>query len=76
MILALFLVLTPASSEGCGAERLQEWVGQPEAALDMPNLPENTRLIRPGDLVTQDFQPGRLNVLVDADGNVQRVYCG
>ncbi|NNU79330.1 hypothetical protein HMH01_02660 [Halovulum dunhuangense] len=34
------------------------------------------RFIGPGDSVTMDNQPDRLNIELDAQGVVTRVYCG
>jgi len=34
------------------------------------------RWIRPGDAVTMDYSPGRLNIHLDADGKVERLACG
>ena len=34
------------------------------------------RVIRPDQPVTQDFRPDRLNVELDAEDNVTRIYCG
>ena len=34
------------------------------------------RVLRPGQMVTQEFNAGRLNLEVDATGRVTRVYCG
>jgi hypothetical protein len=34
------------------------------------------RVIRPGDMVTLEFDPGRLNIELDAAGRVRQVRCG
>lgn len=34
------------------------------------------RVIRPDDAVTQDFRTDRLNVELDAEDNISRIYCG
>ena len=34
------------------------------------------RVIKPGDQVTMDFQAARLNIEVDAAGNISGVRCG
>ena len=34
------------------------------------------RWIRPGDVVTMDYSPQRLNVHLDAEGKVERLACG
>lgn len=40
------------------------------------NLGRPTRVINPGDAVTQDYNPQRVNVHVDAQGYVMKVNCG
>lgn len=64
------------SEASCGAARLGGWVGQPVAALDEQYLPQTVRLIRPGDAVTEDFKPGRLNVILDASDLLVAFHCG
>lgn len=39
-------------------------------------LPQESRVIKPGMMVTKDFNPNRLNVHVDDDGTVSHVYHG
>lgn len=34
------------------------------------------RVIRPGDVVTMDYRPDRLNVEVGEDGRIKRLRCG
>ncbi|WP_421701465.1 I78 family peptidase inhibitor [Aliiroseovarius sp.] len=60
----------------CGAEALQELLGQPESALEGAAVPEITRVIRPGDAVTLDFNPARLNVELDVNGAIAGLRCG
>ncbi|KAL2221306.1 peptidase inhibitor I78 family-domain-containing protein [Thermoascus aurantiacus ATCC 26904] len=40
------------------------------------DLPESHRIIRPGDMVTMDYRPERLNVHVDDNGTVRDVRFG
>ena len=57
-----------------------EWNGKPyaEAESDIQGADgaSTVRVIRPDDAVTQDFRTDRLNVELDADDNVSRIYCG
>ncbi len=39
-------------------------------------LPQETRIIEPGTMVTKDFRENRLNVHVEKDGVVTHVYHG
>jgi hypothetical protein len=40
------------------------------------DLPQETRVIQPGMMVTKDFKPDRLNVHVNDDGTVSHVTHG
>lgn len=65
--------VAPAS---CGASRLEGFVGQPVAALNAQYLPETVRIIRPGDAVTEDYSPSRLNVVLDDKDIITEFWCG
>ena len=59
----------------CGADRLQGLIGQdagiiPEIEIDAP-----LRVIHPGMEVTADYNPARLNIAVDENGIITRVWC-
>lgn len=67
----------------CHAERFAHLIGQPppgEAELAAiragENAPGRIRVIRPGEPVTMDHQPTRLNVEVGPSGLVERLRCG
>lgn len=62
--------------DDCGALALQGWIGRPLAELAPQLPPERVRVIRPGDAVTMDFSPQRLNVLVDDRAIVTELRCG
>lgn len=71
-----------AAVAGCqaAADALGVWVGQPfadaeDAIMAGANV-ANIRVIHPDTMVTKDFRPDRLNVDVNEEGNVTRVYCG
>lgn len=67
----------PAVAEDtCGAARFTYLVGQPQTALPGVDFPGGTRIIPPDTAVTQDFQAERLNVVIDGNAEVARVYCG
>lgn len=40
------------------------------------DLPQTCRVIKPGQMVTKDFNPERLNVHVDDEGTVSHVNHG
>ena len=59
----------------CGAERFQDLLGQPEAALNRVNLPRTTRILRPEDAIALDFSPDRLTIDIDTFGRISSVTC-
>ncbi|UYQ70465.1 I78 family peptidase inhibitor [Pelagibacterium flavum] len=68
----------------CGAQALAGKTGESvigSTAQDVRvggepiNAPGTVRVITPGMAVTQDFRPDRLNLEVDAAGNLVRAYC-
>lgn len=67
-----------AEADGdCNAHAHRGLIGQPLSdPASVAALAPKVRLIRPGDAVTMDFQPDRLNVELDAAGRVVRVHCG
>lgn len=65
-----------AVEDTCGAARYASLVGQPKTVVDRMTFPAGTRVILPGTAVTMDFREERLNVLIDGNAVVERVYCG
>lgn len=77
---------TPADDEPlpaltCGEAKAARYMGQAET----PALHETVsravghakiRWVHPGDAVTQDYAPGRLNVILDETGRISAVRCG
>ena len=59
----------------CGAAAFAQLVGMPASGIDQAALPAGTRIITPTTMVTQDFNPARLNVVTDANGNVASLSC-
>lgn len=67
----------PELGEGaCDAERLGYLVGQDINEIDVDTLPQPRRIIRPGQAVTMDYRAERMNVELDDEDRVVRVYCG
>jgi hypothetical protein len=60
----------------CGADRMAHLTGGPATALPGDEVDGPLRLIRPGDAVTEDFNPARLNVTLDAQGHILSLTCG
>lgn len=66
----------PVATDGCGAAALGPLVGQDVAAFTAQAWEGPARIVRPGQPVTMDFNPGRLNVLLDAGGRIAGFSCG
>lgn len=78
LLLPLLAGCEPAvTGSVCPAAELQGLVGQPEAlAQTVVNPVGATRIIRPGEAVTLDYSPSRLNIEIGADGRIASVHCG
>lgn len=64
----------PASEDPCGSALHEALLG---AELPEGFSPEGLyRVIRPGDMVTMDHVPPRLNIELDANGVITRIHCG
>lgn len=65
----------------CGESRMAPFIGKPEseqvrsAVLDAVGH-RLVRWVHPGQAVTMDYQPGRLNVIVDDHGMIAATRCG
>ena len=62
------------AQDTCGAAAYRAMIGTPIAAASFPATP-NIRVIMPDSVVTQDFRADRLNVIVDASGNITALEC-
>ncbi|MEO8531121.1 MAG: I78 family peptidase inhibitor [Deltaproteobacteria bacterium] len=65
-----------ATEESCGLAAVEALVGQSFAAVTVPASKSPVRVIKPGQMVTMDFNPSRLNINVDDAGKITRVWCG
>ena len=59
----------------CGASGYQSLVGANIAVVSLP-ADLNDRVIRPGDAVTMDFNPERINFRLDDTGRIIAIDCG
>lgn len=68
--------------DSCGARDLRGFVGQDRSVvegttiLDAGGAPVPLRILGPGDPVTEDFNPRRVNVRADASRRIVGVDCG
>lgn len=60
----------------CPAKQLQALVGKSASTLQTMRFGSDLRIIRPLTRITQDYRENRLNITVDADELISRVYCG
>ncbi|WP_430465492.1 I78 family peptidase inhibitor [Tabrizicola sp.] len=60
----------------CGAPDLQHLRGQPQAVLQTMKFAGPLRIIHPGQAVTMDYNPARLNIEIDRAGLISRISCG
>lgn len=70
----------PAADE-CGAGKLGSYLNQLPTAEVMAKVRQTIghdriRTIRPGDAVTMDYRPDRLNNELGEDGRIKRLRCG
>ena len=81
---ALTLVACAPASDGpnrvpltgtCDAAGYSAMVGLNIAAVTLPADLEQ-RVIYPGQAVTMDFRPNRMNIEVSETGTIRRIYCG
>ena len=64
-----------AKNNACPTDAFQDKVGQQVADI-RGEFPDGTRFIPPGGLITQELDPKRVNVDLDANGKITRVWCG
>ncbi len=72
----------PAPTEaGCNAQAVQDLVGRHASSLIAEGArqragAQRVRMIGHDEMVTKEYDAGRLNLQLDAQGRVARVYCG
>jgi len=59
----------------CGADQVQQLVGQSYDGVQ-DSFAADARIIPPNSPVTQDYRPARLNVDLDIDRAISRIWCG
>lgn len=56
--------------------KAQSHIGQPVDAIPEGELTQPYRVLRPGDAATMDYNPRRINVLIDENGIITQIHCG
>lgn len=61
--------------DSCGASAYQTRIGQPVTELGL-TAGDKLRILGPGQPMTMDFRPDRMNIETDSAGQILRVFCG
>jgi len=64
------------AGDTCGVAGLREFIGQDESVVAATLFTNPIRIVRPGDMVTMDFNPQRINFRVGEDGLIDEITCG
>ncbi|WP_417491976.1 I78 family peptidase inhibitor [Maricaulis sp.] len=64
------------TGDPCGAVAREYLIGQPVSEVDLESLARLVRPIHPGQPVTMDYRGERLNLDLDGDGVIVRLWCG
>ncbi|MCT2400536.1 I78 family peptidase inhibitor [Novosphingobium mangrovi (ex Huang et al. 2023)] len=70
----------PPTPQGCGAEQLGAYVGQPASDAVLARIREwrgdkPIRVLKPGSAMTMDYRPERLNIFLDDKGMIEKFQC-
>ena len=68
--------MIPDAGDECGATGLSQHHGDRIAALALVDPAGGLRVLRPGQNVRSDLSLTRLNVQLDDDGRILRLFCG
>lgn len=68
--------MSPGPKTPCGLETLDHVIGQPWSEDLLPPRDGRVRVLRPGDMMTMDHLPERLNVHLDDKDRVSELRCG
>ncbi|MGX9351525.1 I78 family peptidase inhibitor [Shimia sp. W99] len=63
-------------SSSCSEEAFGPMLGRPVSVLETIETPEKVRVIAPGQIITMEYLPQRLNVEHDDRKIVTKVWCG
>lgn len=68
--------LPPETEDTCGANDRQALLGQDVTDLEKVLILGMVRVIRPGDMVTQDYRPERINFNIGPNETITSISCG
>lgn len=63
------------SQDTCNASQYSALIGQDATALERVLILSQVRVIRPGQAVTMDFRPERINFNVDGANRITSISC-
>ena len=63
-------------NDTCNAARHAGLIGQDATALETVLIMDRIRILRPGQAMTMDFWPGRINFMISEDEQIARITCG
>ncbi|MCL4187087.1 MAG: hypothetical protein KJZ85_05715 [Rhodobacteraceae bacterium] len=63
-------------ADACGASGVQHLVGRNVSAIRNMAFRGPVRILRPGDAMTMEFAPRRINFIVTAAGTIEEITCG
>ncbi len=64
------------SMSECKAEEYQYLIGKSIESINDMNIKDKVRIIKPNMMVDMRFISTRLNIRVDEEGKIERIYCG
>jgi len=69
---------TSPTNSTCKDLELKPLIGKDQAVLQTMKFGPDAkvRIIRPGQVVTQDHRLDRTNITIDESGKIAKVYCG
>lgn len=68
--------MLPPQPDSCGLAGLPDLTDQPMARLADFRLQGPLRVLWPGQEITNEIDPTRINAAVDVTGRIQRLMCG
>ena len=68
--------IPPTTEDTCNARQYANLIGQDATALEKVLILGQVRVIRPGDAVTQDFRPERINFGINTANRISDISCG
>ena len=67
---------TEPVADACGAQAREYLLGQRVSGVDLESLARVVRTINPGQPITMDYLVDRVNLDLDGDGVIVRIWCG